>query len=59
VGRFRISEKRWTVMAKNVVEKESSDALKEVKTKYMSRSVSNNTCTMLSCERVDPKTDNV
>ena len=46
-------------MAKNVVEKESSDALKEVKTKYMSRSVSNNTCTMLSCERVDPKTDNV
>ena len=41
---------------KNVVDKKPSDALREVKIKYMERS--EDTCTMLSrSERIDPKID--
>ena len=44
---------------RNVTDKEPSDALKEVKKRYMSRSDLDNTCTMLSrCERVKLKNGN-
>jgi len=49
-------ESTWS---RNVTDKEPSDGLKEVEAKYMPRSDSDNTCTLLSrCKRVILKNGN-